>query len=155
MITKEYKRKLKRELKKIGTYEPRFDLSLQIVSEELSRRDEIKEVYKLLGDKPIIKDSEGNYIENMAYKLLRESDQSILPYLTILGLTPTAIKEVQIKEKEEKPKTQKQEQTQERDIFDNWFDEVRGENKQISVLEEIEKLEAQVQPKDKELEIEE
>lgn len=142
MITKEYKRKLKRELKKIGTYEPRFDLSLQIVSEELSRRDEIKEVYKLLGDKPIIKDNEDNYIENMAYKLLRESDQSILPYLTILGLTPTAIKEVQIKEKEEKPKGKTQEH--------NYLT-----SKQMSVLEEIEKLEAQVEPIDKELEIEE
>lgn len=96
MIVKEWKRKIKK-----AYLNNNIDITIQILSEALSRRDKAKELYIELGDSPLIKDSLGNYIKNPAIEVLQECDLNILPYLEVLGLTKNK-EETENKQEEKK-----------------------------------------------------
>lgn len=96
MIVKEWKRKIKK-----AYLNNNIDITIQILSEALSRRDKAKELYIELGDSPLIKDSLGNYIKNPAIEVLQECDLNILPYLEVLGLTKNK-EEIENKQEDKK-----------------------------------------------------
>lgn len=95
MIVKEWKRKIKK-----AYLNNNIDITIQILSEALSRRDKAKELYIELGDTPLIKDSTGNYIKNPALEVLQECDLNILPYLEVLGLTKHKEEETEDKQED-------------------------------------------------------
>lgn len=95
MIVKEWKRKIKK-----AYLSNNIDITIQILSEAMSRRDKAKELYIELGDTPLIKDSTGNYIKNPALEVLQECDLNILPYLEVLGLTKHKEEETEDKQED-------------------------------------------------------
>ena len=93
-----YKNKIIEACKAAGTYAPHFENVIKTLAEILEKRDEVAQVYKDLGNEPIIaytnKGGATNFVKNPALVMWDDLNKSALAYWRDLGLTPAGLKKI-------------------------------------------------------------
>jgi P27 family predicted phage terminase small subunit len=110
MTAAEYRKKIVKDCKAIGTYKPQFDGAIDTLCGILEKRDNAQELFEKSGGKVIVKHTNKggatNLEQNPALRLINDLNRDALAYWRELGLTPAALKridETAVKTKDKSP----------------------------------------------------
>jgi phage terminase small subunit len=94
----EYRKKIVKDCKAIGTYKPQFDGAIDTLCGILEKRDNAQELFEKSGGKVIVKHTNKggatNLEQNPALRLINDLNRDALAYWRELGLTPAALKRI-------------------------------------------------------------
>lgn len=96
--TKKHYSKVKRQMKKIGTYKPEYDAAILVLAEALKDYYCAKEQFEERGGDYMVeytnKAGATNYVKNPLYVIVDDLRKNIVSYCRELGLTPTGYKKI-------------------------------------------------------------
>ena len=98
-----WKQKIVKATKQIGTYQPSFDPAIEILADLLEKRDAAQKEFDTSGDPMIVELTNKSLATHPALKLVMDCEKAALPYLNDLGLTASGYKKIK-GEKKEAPK---------------------------------------------------
>lgn len=108
MTAAEYRKKIVKDCKAIGTYKPQFDGVINTLCGILEKRDNAQELFEKSGGKAIVKHTNKggatNLEQNPALRLINDLNRDALAYWRELGLTPAALKRIDEAAVKSKPK---------------------------------------------------
>ena len=96
----DWKKKITEQTKKIGTYQPSFDVAIEILADLLTKRDAAEKAWKEDGCIPVIELTNKAVGTHPALKLVMECEAAALPYLKEMGLTASGFKKIKGDSKE-------------------------------------------------------
>lgn len=98
MTAAEYRKKIVKDCKAIGTYKPQFGGAIDTLCEILEKRDNAQELFEKSGGKVIVKHTNKggatNLEQNPALRLINDLNRDALAYWRELGLTPASLKKI-------------------------------------------------------------
>ena len=98
MTAKKWKKIIKTNMEKVGTYKPAFDKTIETLAAILEHRDEIYEVFTNEGAEYIIEKISDrgarNVGKNPLFVMWTELNAQALSYWRDLGLTPAGLKRI-------------------------------------------------------------
>lgn len=96
--TKKHYSKIKRQMKKIGTYKPEYEAAMRVLAEAMRDYDRAKEQFEEEGGEYMVeytnKAGATNYVKNPLYVVMDDLRKNIITYCRELGLTPTGYKKI-------------------------------------------------------------
>lgn len=96
--TKKHYSKIKRQMKKIGTYKPEYEAAMRVLAEAMRDYDRAKEQFEEEGGEYMVeytnKAGATNYVKNPLYVVMDDLRKNIITYCRELGLTPTGFKKI-------------------------------------------------------------
>lgn len=98
---KNWKTILTKQTKEIGTYDPSFDVAIEILASILDKRDMALKQWKAEGSIPVVELSNRSTATHPCLKLAMECESSALAYLKEMGLTASGYKRIKGDTKEE------------------------------------------------------
>lgn len=97
-LAKKHMLKIRRQMKKIGTYKPEYESAMRILAEALRDYDCAKEQFEEGGGVYMVeytnKAGATNYVKNPLYVVMDDLRKNIITYCRELGLTPTGFKKI-------------------------------------------------------------
>ena len=97
-LAKKHMLKIRRQMKKIGTYKPEYEAAIKILAEALRDYDCAKEQFEEDGGKYMVeytnKAGATNYVKRPLYVVMDDLRKNIVTYGRELGLTPTGYKKI-------------------------------------------------------------
>lgn len=98
MTARQWKQKIKRNCKAIGTYKLQFDPIIDTLANILEKRDSAEDMFIKMGGKAIIthtnKNGNTNLEQNPIIRLINDFNRDALTYWKELGLTAAALKKI-------------------------------------------------------------
>lgn len=98
MTAAEWKKRIKKDCKAVGTYKPQFDEVIETLSQILEKRDDAESAFQKTGGKVIVKHTNKagaeNLEQNPALRLINDLNRDALTYWRDLGLTPKGLKAI-------------------------------------------------------------
>lgn len=97
MTAKKWKKVIKTNMEKVGTYKPAFDKTIETLSAILEHRDEIYEDFQTDGRYIVKKISDRGAVnegKNPLFVMWTELNAQALSYWRDLGLTPAGLKRI-------------------------------------------------------------
>lgn len=111
MTADEWKRRIKRDCKAVGTYKKQFDGAIDTLAGILEKRDTAEEMFSKTGSKILVKHTnkagKENIEQNPAIRLINDLNRDALQYWRDLGLTPKGLRAIN----EEAVKSEKKKQS--------------------------------------------
>lgn len=96
--TKKHYSKIKRQMKKIGTYKAEYEATIKILAEALRDYYCAKDEFESDGGKYMVehtnKAGATNYVKNPLYVIMDDLRKNVVAYCRELGLTPTGFKKI-------------------------------------------------------------
>lgn len=93
-----YKKKIKENMEKLGTYRAQFDKTIEILAQTCEDRDLAREEFEASGGGFVVthinKNGSSNLVKNPHIALIDKLDEKILQYNRELGLTPAGLKKL-------------------------------------------------------------
>ena len=107
MESEKWRRKIKDNLKKLGTYDAAYNSVINTLADTLEQRDKVYGNYKKNDEDMIVeytnKAGKTNMVTNPKIVLWNELNKTALSYWKELGLTPSSLKKIRGARPEEKP----------------------------------------------------
>lgn len=107
MESEKWRRKIKDNLKKLGTYDAAYNSVINTLADTLEQRDKVYGNYKKNDEDMIVeytnKAGKTNMVTNPKIVLWNELNKTALSYWKELGLTPSSLKKIGGARPEEKP----------------------------------------------------
>lgn len=96
----DWKTKITKATKQIGTYKPSFDTAIEILADLLEKRDAAQKEFDESGEPMVIELTNKSLATHPALKLAMDCEKAALPYLNDMGLTASGYKKIKGESKE-------------------------------------------------------